>query len=92
MRKIAIALTAFTAIATGAHAADFASNAVILDAPAGCTCTEGAKTWACRKLVDNWSTSPPVLSCPENRKASCRWRQPYVPGFLMICIEQDKPR
>jgi hypothetical protein len=75
-----------------AYAADFASNAAIFDGPAGCTCTEAGKTWACRKLVDNWSSAPPVISCPENRKASCVWRHPYVAGFLQICIEQDRPQ
>jgi hypothetical protein len=80
------------AMPAGARGVDFADNATPFDGQHGCTCTEGGKTWGCRKLVDNWSSAPPVMSCPENRKAPCRWRHPYVAGFLMICIEQDRQR
>jgi hypothetical protein len=86
----ALALIALLAIPASARDVDAARNADIFDGPHGCTCTEGTKTWACRRLFDNWSSSPPVIACPENRKASCRWRHPYVSGFILICIEQDR--
>lgn len=96
MRQTALILAALL-LGSPALAADVARNAKMHTTPGGCACSEGAKVWACRKLIDytlgkSCKTTPELL-CSDDASAPCvigEQTKCSEEPTGNVCIEQDK--
>lgn len=90
---VLLAVLAFTAPARAEVAQSVATGG-------RCVCSEGGKSWACRKAAD-YSQSIQcnanlnlVLKCPADPEATCAYvNQPTCtePRFISVCFIGDKP-